>query len=60
MRATLEAAADAVRSEQRSMAELAGTAPAGAYLGATAAFLEAPLARAAGVLADTPVEGSDA
>jgi 3-carboxy-cis,cis-muconate cycloisomerase len=60
MRATLEAATDAVRSEQRSMAELAGTGPGGAYLGATAAFLEAPLARAAGVLADTPVEGSDA
>jgi 3-carboxy-cis,cis-muconate cycloisomerase len=53
MAATLEAATDAVRAEQRSMAGLAGTTPGGDYLGATAAFLEAPLARAAGVLAVT-------
>lgn len=51
MRATLEAAAEDVRAEQRSMAALAGADPAADYLGATAAFVEAPLARAAGVLA---------
>ena len=54
MRATLEAARDDVRAEQRSMADLAGAAPRDEYLGATAAFLEAPLARAAGVLAANP------
>ena len=42
-----------VRAEQRAMSELAGArAQARDYLGATDAFLEAPLARAAGVLAD--------
>lgn len=51
MRATLEAARDDLRAEQRGMADLAGAAPREEYLGATAAFLEAPLARAAGVLA---------
>ncbi|MBB6627757.1 3-carboxy-cis,cis-muconate cycloisomerase [Nocardioides sp. KIGAM211] len=51
MAATLHAAADDVRAEQRSMAALAGSAAGGDYLGASAAFLEAPLARAAGVLA---------
>jgi 3-carboxy-cis,cis-muconate cycloisomerase len=51
MRATLEAAREDVRAEQRTMAALAGAAPAADYLGATAAFVEAPLARAAGVLA---------
>ena len=51
MAATLDAASDAVRAEQRVMAELAGRTPAGDYLGATEAFIEAPLARAAGVLA---------
>ena len=51
MRATLEAARDDLSAEQRSMAGLAGTGPREEYLGATAAFLEAPLARAAGVLA---------
>jgi 3-carboxy-cis,cis-muconate cycloisomerase len=51
MAATLDAARDAVRSEQRAMADLAGRAPARDYLGATDAFIEAPLARAAGVLA---------
>ena len=51
MAATLEAASDAVRSEQRAMADLAGRTPSGDYLGAADAFIEAPLARAAGVLA---------
>jgi len=52
MAATLATAIDDVRSEQRSMAGLAGREPADDYVGATAAFLEAPLARAAGVLAE--------
>ena len=52
MAATLAAARDAVRAEQRSMADLAGTTATGDYLGAADAFLEAPLARAAGVLAE--------
>jgi 3-carboxy-cis,cis-muconate cycloisomerase len=52
MAATLAAATDDVRSEQRSMADLAGTQPGGDYLGAADAFVEAPLARAAGVLAE--------
>jgi 3-carboxy-cis,cis-muconate cycloisomerase len=51
MRATLEAATDEVRAEQRSMADLAGTTGGGDYLGAADIFVEAPLARAAGVLA---------
>ena len=51
MAATLDAARDAVRSEQRAMADLAGREPRDDYLGATDAFIEAPLARAAGVLA---------
>jgi 3-carboxy-cis,cis-muconate cycloisomerase len=51
MAATLDAAHDDVRSEQRSMADLVGTDATSDYLGATDAFLEAPLARAAGVLA---------
>jgi 3-carboxy-cis,cis-muconate cycloisomerase len=51
MAATLEAAGDAVRSEQRAMADLAGRTPSGDYVGAADAFIEAPLARAAGVLA---------
>jgi 3-carboxy-cis,cis-muconate cycloisomerase len=51
MAATLDAARDDVRSEQRAMADLAGTDATAEYLGATDAFLEAPLARAAGVLA---------
>jgi len=51
MAATLEAASDAVRSEQGAMADLAGRAPSGDYVGAADAFIEAPLARAAGVLA---------
>ena len=51
MAATLEAASDAVRSEQRAMADLAGRTPSGDYVGAADAFIEAPLARAAGVLA---------
>ena len=51
MAATLETASGAVRSEQRAMADLAGRTPSGDYLGAADAFIEAPLARAAGVLA---------
>jgi 3-carboxy-cis,cis-muconate cycloisomerase len=51
MAATLDAARDDVRSEQRAMADLSGTDATSDYLGATDAFLEAPLARAAGVLA---------
>jgi 3-carboxy-cis,cis-muconate cycloisomerase len=51
MAATLDAAKDAVRAEQRAMAELAGRTPSVDYLGASDAFIEAPLARAAGVLA---------
>jgi 3-carboxy-cis,cis-muconate cycloisomerase len=51
MAATLAAADDDVGAEQRAMAELGDTASRRAYLGATDAFLEAPLARAAGVLA---------
>jgi 3-carboxy-cis,cis-muconate cycloisomerase len=54
MAETLDAARDPIRSEQRSMAALSGSAGAdgeGDYLGITAALLEAPLARAAGVLA---------
>jgi 3-carboxy-cis,cis-muconate cycloisomerase len=51
MAATLDGARDDVRSEQRAMAELAGTDATGDYLGAADAFIEAPLARAAGVLA---------
>lgn len=52
MRATLEAAREDLRAEQRGMADLAGAPPQEQYLGATAPFLEAPLARAAGVLAE--------
>ena len=51
MAATLAAASDAVGSEQRAMADLAGRTPSGGYVGAADAFIEAPLARAAGVLA---------
>jgi 3-carboxy-cis,cis-muconate cycloisomerase len=51
MAATLEAASDAVRSEQGVMADLAGHPPTGDYVGAADAFIEAPLARAAGALA---------
>ena len=51
MAATLNAARDDVRSEQRAMADLATVPPTSEYLGATDAYLEAPLARAAGVLA---------
>ena len=48
---TLAADAD-VRAEQAAMSELTGREPAADYLGAGTAFLEAPLARAAGVLAE--------
>jgi 3-carboxy-cis,cis-muconate cycloisomerase len=49
---TLAAAREDVHAEQRNLAELTGGAPRGDYLGASAAFVEAPLARAAAVLAD--------
>jgi 3-carboxy-cis,cis-muconate cycloisomerase len=49
MRANIDAAGDAVRSEQRTMATLAGNAPAAEYLGATDEFIEAELSRAAAV-----------
>jgi len=49
---TLAAAREGVHAEQRSLAELTGGAPPEDYLGASAAFVEAPLARAAAVLAD--------
>jgi len=49
---TLAAAREGVHAEQRSLAELTGGAPREDYLGASAAFVEAPLARAAAVLAD--------
>jgi 3-carboxy-cis,cis-muconate cycloisomerase len=49
---TLAAAHDDVRAEQRSLADLAGRPPRADYLGATAAFIEVPLARAVAVLAD--------
>ena len=51
MAATLAADAD-VRAEQAAMSELTGREPGTDYLGAGTAFLEAPLARAAGVLAE--------
>jgi 3-carboxy-cis,cis-muconate cycloisomerase len=51
MAATLDAAQPDVRSEQRAMAALAGHPPNGDYVGAADALIEAPLARAAGVLA---------
>jgi 3-carboxy-cis,cis-muconate cycloisomerase len=51
MAATLAADAD-VRAEQASMSELTGREPGTDYLGAGTTFLEAPLARAAGVLAE--------
>ncbi|MCX5044143.1 lyase family protein [Aldersonia sp. NBC_00410] len=49
MRANIDAAGDAVRSEQRTMAAIAGNAPAAEYLGATDEFIEAELSRAAAV-----------
>jgi len=49
---TLVEAHDDVRAEQRSLADLTGRAPREDYLGATAAFIEATLARAVAVLAD--------
>jgi 3-carboxy-cis,cis-muconate cycloisomerase len=48
---TLAAAHDDVRAEQRSLADLSGRPPRADYLGATTAFIEAPLARAVAVLA---------
>jgi 3-carboxy-cis,cis-muconate cycloisomerase len=58
MAATLDAAREAVRAEQHAMADLAGRAPADDYFGAADVFLEAPLARAAGVLADSSDGGT--
>jgi 3-carboxy-cis,cis-muconate cycloisomerase len=52
MAETLAASAEDARAEQRSMADLAGSPAGGAYLGATDALLEAPLARAEGALAN--------
>jgi 3-carboxy-cis,cis-muconate cycloisomerase len=52
MAATLARAHDDVHAEQRSMADLAGRPLRESYLGSTAALIEAPLARAAGVLGD--------
>ena len=49
---TLAAAHEDVRAEQRSMAALTGRPPREDYLGATAALIEAPLARALAVLAE--------
>jgi 3-carboxy-cis,cis-muconate cycloisomerase len=49
---TLAAAHDDVRAEQRSMAALTGRPPREDYLGATAALIEAPLARAVAALTD--------
>ena len=46
MRATLEAATEAVRSEQHAMAELAGHPPAENYVGLADDFVDAVLARA--------------
>ena len=46
MRATLEAATEAVRSEQHAMAELAGHPPAKNYVGLADDFVDAVLARA--------------
>jgi len=54
MATRLSDARDEVRAEQRNMADLAGTPAGGDYVGAADAFLEAPLARAAGVLAKGP------
>lgn len=56
MASTLAAAHDDVHAEQRSMAGLTDRPPRDDYLGATAAFVEAPLARAAAVLADPQPE----
>jgi 3-carboxy-cis,cis-muconate cycloisomerase len=52
MATRLADARDDVRAEQRSMADLAGTPAGGDYLGASDAYLEAPLARAARILAE--------
>ena len=49
---TLAAAREDVHAEQRSLVEVTGAVPREDYLGASAAFVEAPLARAAAVQAD--------
>ncbi|MFC4785692.1 lyase family protein [Nocardioides sp. MAHUQ-72] len=59
MLATVLAARDDLRAEQRGMAALTGSVAQEEYLGATAAFLEAPLARAAGVLAEPVTDRPD-
>ncbi|MET1061088.1 MAG: lyase family protein [Nocardioides sp.] len=51
MRQTLSAADHGVRAEQRSLADLQGNPPRDDYTGASAAFIEAALARAATTLA---------
>jgi 3-carboxy-cis,cis-muconate cycloisomerase len=51
MERTLRAADHGVRAEQRSLAGLLGSAPRDDYSGASAAFIEAALARAATTLA---------
>jgi 3-carboxy-cis,cis-muconate cycloisomerase len=50
MRTTLEAAAESVRSEQRSMNELTGREPSAGYLGAAEAQVDATLDRARAML----------
>ena len=52
---TLTAAQEEVHAEQRSLAELTGSAPRESYLGASAAFVEATLARAAVLVDAVPV-----
>jgi len=47
----LAAAREDVHAEQRSLADLTGSAPRESYVGASAMFVEATLARATGVLA---------
>jgi 3-carboxy-cis,cis-muconate cycloisomerase len=54
MAATLAAARDDVRAEQRSMAELAGHQPAGDYLGQAGAVVDAVVARARRRLEENP------
>lgn len=49
MRINIDAAGDAMRSEQAAMAALADHAPAAEYLGATDEFIQAELSRAAAV-----------
>ena len=50
MRATLDAAHDDVHAEQRSLAQLAGHATEGDYLGAAGSLVETAIARAQALL----------